>query len=198
MATRRPTAATGAPTTAIRAEYVSARLLRLFVGDPGMDANIAIAQAKGLRRVAADLDRGWDGFLHGTRTPDVEEFAGEDFAGCMLAAPILRALAAELALKAIASKMTGTHERGHDLLKLFDGLDQSARDCIEQQDAAVHVRTHGSVRSVLAKHKDDFTGWRYLAESWQGKNRYGDDLDVALRALIAAFHELPASRSVPG
>ena len=129
-----------------------------------MDANIAIAQAMGLRRVAADLDRGWDDFLHGTRTPDKEEFAGEEFAGCMLAAPILRALAAELALKAIASKMTGTHERGHDLLKLFDGLDQSARDCIERQDAAVrHVRTHGSVRSVLANHKDDFTGWRYLA-----------------------------------
>ena len=164
-----------------------------------MDANIAIAQAKGLRRVAADLGRGWDDFLHGTRTPDKEEFAGEEFAGCMLAAPILRALAAELALKAIASKMTGTHERGHDLLKLFDGLDQSVRDCIEQQDAAVrHVRTHGSVRSVLANHNDDFTGWRYLGESWQGKNPYGDDLDAALRALIAAFHELPAARPVPG
>ena len=88
---------------------------------------------------------------------------------------------------------------GHDLLKLFDGLDESARDCIERQDAAVrHVRTHGSVRSVLANHKDDFTGWRYLGESWQGKNPYGDDLDVALRALIAAFHELPVARSAPG
>ena len=164
-----------------------------------MDANIAIAQAKGLRQVAADLDRGWDDFLHGTRAPDKEEFAGEEFAGCMLAAPILRALAAELALKAIASKMTGTHERGHDLLKLFDGLDQSARDCIEQQAAAVRVvRTHGSVQSVLANHKADFTGWRYLGESWQGKNPYGDDLDVALRALIAAFHELPVARSAPG
>ena len=164
-----------------------------------MDANIAIAQAKGLRRVAADLDRAWDDFLYGTRTPDKEEFAGEEFAGCMLAAPILRALAAELALKAIASKMTGTHERGHDLLKLFDGLDQSARDCIEQQAAAVrHVRTHGPIRSVLSNHKDDFTGWRYLGESWQGKNPYGDDLDVALRALIAAFHELPVARSAPG
>ena len=37
-----------------------------------MDANIAIAQAKGLRRVAADLDRAWDDFLNGTRTPDKE------------------------------------------------------------------------------------------------------------------------------
>ena len=164
-----------------------------------MDANIAIAQATGLRRVAADLDRAWHDFVNGTRTPDKEEFAGEEFAGCMLAAPILRALAAELALKAISSKMTGTHEREHDLLKLFDGLDQSARDCIEQQAAAVrHVGTHGPIRSVLSNHKDDFTGWRYLGESWKGKNPYGDDLDVALRALIAAFHELPVARSAPG
>ena len=164
-----------------------------------MDANIAIAQAMGLRRVAADLDCGWVDFLQGTRTPANEEFAGEEFAGCMLAAPILRALATELALKAIAIKTTGTYKRGHDLLGLFDELDQSARDSIEQQDAALrHVTTHGSVRSILASHKDDFAGWRYLGEHWQGKSRYGDDLDVALRALIAAFHELPAAISVPG
>ena len=159
------------------------------------DPNIAIAQAMGLRRVAADRDRGWDDFMQG-RTPDNEEFAGEEFAGCMLAAPILRALAAELALKAIASKMTGTHERGHDLLNLFDRLDQSVRDCIEQQDAAVrHVRTHGSIRSILANHKDDFTGWRYLGESWQGKNPYGDDLDAALIALRSGPRNLDSGLS---
>ena len=150
-----------------------------------MDANVAIAQAMGLRRVAAELDRTYDAFLKGThqQNTDKEEFAGEEFAGCMLAAPILRALAAELALKAIASKVTGTHERGHDLLKLFDGLDQSTRDCIEQQDA--------SVRSSFAEHRTDFIEWRYLGESWQGVNTYARDLDVALRALIAAFNELP-------
>ena len=163
-----------------------------------MDANIAIAQAKGLRRVAADLDHNWDDFLRGARTPGEEEFPGEEFTGWTLAVPILRALAAELALKAIASKMTETHERGHNLLKLFDGLDQSVRDCIERQDAAVrHVRTYGTVRSVLDNHKDDFTDWRYLGESWPGKKRYGKDLDTALIALITAFDELPATRPVP-
>ena len=63
--------------------------------------------------MAADLDHGWDDFLQGARTPDNEEFAGEELAeplrwrtstrripdneefageelaGCMLAAPIL-------------------------------------------------------------------------------------------------------------
>ena len=150
-----------------------------------MDANIAIAQAAGLRRVAADLDRNYDEFLKGARTQDNEEFPGEEFAGCMLATPVLRALGAELALKAIASKMTGSHARGHDLLKLFDGLGQDARDRIEQQDA--------SARGRLGSHKDDFIDYRYLGETWQkGMNPYRDNLefDATLRALITAFNEL--------
>ena len=51
----------------------------------------------------------------------------------MFAASILRAFAAEVALKAIAIKATGTCSRVHDLLQLFDELDQNARACIEQQ-----------------------------------------------------------------
>ena len=81
----------------------------------------------------------------------------------MLAGPILRALAAELALKAIASKTTGSYPRGLDLLKLFDGLERSARDSIDQQDAATqHVLTYGSVPSILAKHKNDFIDFRCI------------------------------------
>ena len=161
-----------------------------------MDANIAIAQATGLRRVAADLDHVWDDFLQGTRTPDKEEFTGEEFAGCMLAAPVLRGLAAELALKAIASKVTGKHSKEHDLAKLFDGLDQSAQTAIEQQHKDVVARAvHGSVQSILTRHKDDFRDSRYVGESWQpGTNptyAYGADLDIAIRALIAAFGKLP-------
>lgn len=49
----------------------------------------------------------------------------------MLAASVVRALAAELALKAIAIKTTGDRERGHDLLKLFDALDQKTQRAIE-------------------------------------------------------------------
>ena len=80
-----------------------------------MDANIAIAQARGLRRVAADLDRVRDDYLKGDRTPADDNdatFPAEEFLGSMLAAPVVRALAAELALKAIAIKTTGDRERG--------------------------------------------------------------------------------------
>ena len=68
-----------------------------------MRMEIAITQAAGLRRVAADLDRVWVGHLKGgDRTTPADEFLGS-----MLAAPVLRALAAELALKAVAIKTTG-------------------------------------------------------------------------------------------
>ena len=170
-----------------------------------MDTKITIAQAVGLRRVAADLDRTWGTYMEGKTQGDNELFPGEEFVGCMLAAPILRAFAAEMALKAIAIKTAGARMRRkrptrgrHNLLELFDALDQSTRDCIDQQARQYDAyRTHGSVRSVLASHKDDFNDFRFLGESWRGKNPYGDDLDVALCALIAAFHELPEARSAP-
>ena len=107
-----------------------------------------------------------------------------------------RALAAELALKAVAIKTTGAHKRGHDLLKLFDALDQKTQTAIEQQRKGVVERVvHGSVRSILAKHKGDFTASRYVGEmppSSKPTFAYGDDLDVALQDLIAVFEELPS------
>jgi hypothetical protein len=174
-----------------------------------MDANIAIAQARGLRRVAADLDRVWDDYLKGNRTPaddNDEIFPAEEFLGSMLAAPVVRALAAELALKAIAVKTTGAHEREHDLLKLFDALDQKTQTAIEQERKGVIERVaHGSVRSILAKHKDDFTASRYVGEMPSGLKptfAYGADLNVALQDLIAVFEELPSAarsaRPLPG
>lgn len=174
-----------------------------------MDANVAIAQARGLRRVAADLDRIRDDYLKGDRTPADDKdakFAAEEFLGSMLAAPVVRALAAELALKAIAIKTTGDHKRGHDLLKLFDALDQETRRAIQQKRKGVIERVvHGSVRSILAKHKEDFTASRYVGEMPPGSKptfAYGVDLDVALLDLIAVFDELPnvarGTRSAPG
>ena len=171
-----------------------------------MRMEIAIAQARGLRRVAADLDRVWDDYLKGNRTPTHEEFPAEEFLGSMLAAPVVRALAAELALKAVAIKTTGAHKRGHDLLQLFDALDQKTQTTIEQQRKGVVERVvHGSVRSILAQHKGDFTASRYVGEMPPGSKptfAYGADLDVALQDLIAVFEELPSgarcARSVPG
>ena len=116
----------------------------------------------------------------------------------MLAAPVVRALAAELALKAIAIKTTGTHKRGHDLLELYnDALDHKTKTAIEQQRKGVVERVvQGSVQSILDTHKDDFTASRYVGEIPPDSKptfAYGADLDVALHDLIAVFEELPAS-----
>lgn len=173
-----------------------------------MDANIAIAQARGLRRVAADLDRVRDDYLKGDRTSDDDDdakFPAEEFLGSMLAAPVVRALAAELALKAIAIKTTGDRERGHDLLELFNALDQKTQLAIERKRKGVVERVvHRSVQSILTKHRDDFTASRYVGEMPPGSKptfAYGVDLDVALQDLIAVFEELPTAarkaRSAP-
>ena len=61
-----------------------------------MDANIAIAQARGLRRVAADLDRVWDDYLQGNRTADDEKFPAEDGADLDVALQDLIAVFEEL------------------------------------------------------------------------------------------------------
>ena len=160
-----------------------------------MKAHIAAVQAAGLRRVAADLDRVWTDCLQGDQRH--EDVPAEKFLGSMLGAPVLRALAAELALKAIAIKTTGRHKRGHNLLKLFDALDQNTQTAIEQQRKGVVKRVvHGSVRSILEKHKDDFTASRYVGEMAPGSKptfAYGVDLDVALRDLIAVLEALPNS-----
>ena len=61
------------------------------------------------------------------------------------------------------------------------------------------------MRSILAKHKKDFTASRYVGEMPPGSKpsfAYGVDLDVALLDLIAVFDELPTvahgTRPAPG
>lgn len=83
-----------------------------------MRHEIAIAQATGMRRAADDLARAWSidiglqapGLFTSDEDAAKEKFPGEKFLGNMLAAPVLHALAAELALKAIAIKTSGTHK----------------------------------------------------------------------------------------
>ncbi len=96
--------------------------------------------------------------------------------------------------------------KGGDEQQLFDVLDQKTQTAIEQQREGVIERVvHGSVRSILNKHKDDFTASRYVGEMPPGSKptfAYGVDLDMALQDLIAVFEQLPSAarsaKSVPG
>ena len=63
--------------------------------------------------------------LHASLNHLVQQRALDEvrIAGYSLALPILRAFAAEIMLKAIAFKRTRRYARNHDLLKLYDALD---------------------------------------------------------------------------
>ena len=78
-----------------------------------------ILHAKSLQRVAGRL------------APDPAYDQSDDllFTGRVIAAPILLSLATGLALKALQCLERGdAPDRCHDLLKLFEGLTQEARD----------------------------------------------------------------------
>lgn len=94
--------------------------------------HVVVAQAIGMLRVSSDMDKDFDDFTSGSRTPGEERFPGEEFCGVMLSAPVIRALATELVLKAIRIKICGKYFQGHDLAMLFGNLDQSTRDLIEK------------------------------------------------------------------
>ncbi len=151
-----------------------------------MNADVTIAQAIGLRRVAADLTCDFRDFLspHGS-------FDGSQVAGYAIAAPILRALAAELALKAISVKSTGTRLGCHNLVRLFDALDEDMRSRIDQRGEPMLLSTNWpSVRSILADHQNDFTDWRYLGEKPRDLKPSGEDLHAALDILIATYEDI--------
>lgn len=107
--------------------------------------------------------------------------------------PILRALAAELSLKAISFKRSGAFGRSHDLRALYVALDNDIRNRIERKAAAKRI---DSIQSILKKHKDDFVGWRY---AWEDKalNTNPNDLDEAVEILMAVYEELePRTKAI--
>ena len=100
--------------------------------------------------------------------------------------PILRALAAELSLKAISIKRSGAFKTGHNLRALYDALDDDTRNRIEQKAAA---RWMDPVQGTLTKHRDDFVNWRYAGQD-KPLNTNPSDLDEAVGVLMAVYDEV--------
>ena len=153
---------------------------------------IMIQQVRGAKRIGDDLmavfRRGigeqLSDLVAGREIPPhhTDEFL-ERFVAAVLIMPVLRALATELALKAIASKRRGKHPHGHDLRKLYDDLDADIRQRAEQEAASQYLPP---VRDTLANHKNDFVEWRYLAEA-ATLNTNPNDLDKALAILLSIY-----------
>ncbi len=102
--------------------------------------------------------------------------------GYFFSVTVLRALAAECMLKAIAVVRSGSFERGHNLSQLYEVLDGQAKGYIERL-----ADSHGvaSPKRVLKRHRNDFVEWRYPA----GKSQSTDllDLDKVLDVLDTAY-----------
>ena len=87
---------------------------------------------------------------------------------CFISIVVLRALATELALKALYVKeMDRNAQEIHQLDRLFDDLGEITKRSVEcrfQHTQASREIGNGkkAIRQVLTEHRDDFVSWRYL------------------------------------
>ena len=107
--------------------------------------------------------------------------------GYLFSTVILRALAAECALKALSAKSTGKYRRdkhGHDLSTLYDDLTKDVKELVDSI-----AETHGVARpeTILEKHRGDFVDWRYPSEDSRTQSANFIDLRRALEVLMTTL-----------
>ena len=138
------------------------------------------ATAIGFRVTANDLHQIMSGLASGG---SVRSGAEAKLFGYLLSVAVLRALAAECMLKAIAVTRTGSFDRKHDLSHLYEALDAAARGYIEGLADSLGV---ASPKRVLHRHRNDFVEWRYPAGR-AGRSTDLLDLDKVLEVLDMAY-----------
>ena len=109
--------------------------------------------------------------------------------GYSVSAVLLRAFATELMLKTLSYIRTKDYRsdgKGHDLLILFNDLDDETKKQISGLE-----KTHGiaPMAQILEKHRNDFVDWRYL-EDVDGMRTTFPDLEKALGILMMVFESL--------
>ena len=108
----------------------------------------------------------------------------------LISVPVLRGLATECALKALSERSTGRYERIHDLVELYEDLNEGVRRIAES------IAEHGGIvppLTILEKHRRDFVDWRYPGSL----STNAADLPKALEVLLTTwrhndFHQLCA------
>jgi len=116
------------------------------------------------------------------------------FEGQFIARPVLLTFAMELALKAWWAKenMGSEVPKTHDLLKLFDGLNEDTRTRLEIAHPEIPHPYRGfspirvSLRSMLDSSSDAFVEWRYLHELSSARFPIGE-FNEALSSVIGEF-----------
>ena len=140
------------------------------------------ARGVGFRTTANDLQALMNGLARG---PVIAEQAKGKLFGYFLSVTVLRGLAAECMLKAIAFARASSFEYDHNLSALYEALDGKTRGFIERT-----ADSHGvaSPKRVLKRHRDDFVDWRYPAEGEQKTDLL--DLDRTLEVLVAVYRQI--------
>lgn len=145
-------------------------------------------RARALRRVAEHLDD--DGNVPEPWDRRLQE-------GKFVAAPVLLALATEIALKAWqCHERNGPPDQTHDLLKLFLGLGEDAQRRLSEKMPELPSPLPGfppaypGMQNALSDCRNVFVEWRYSHERRHLRAETGV-LKTALSAIIEAYDELP-------
>lgn len=145
-----------------------------------------MGRAISLRVVADDLYQNFSHLVQMAREgklPTNDKTQQSRMAGYAFSMVILRALATELTLKAISFKKTGQYRPAHDLLILFNDLDDATKKIIAEVADSQGV---APLDQILSKHRGDFVNWRYPVEG--GKIRVEFlDIDKALEVLMTVY-----------
>ncbi len=152
-----------------------------------------IEDAKALQRVVEEL-RG-----KGSKSVEADPLL---FQGKFLAAPILLSLALEIALKAWQRReRQGAPARSHDLLQLFEGLEEATQIRLQAQmppllDPWLGWPIREGLRELLGSHRDAFIKWRYPYEGDEEGSIFKTfetaAVHQALTVLIDAYYEREA------
>ena len=160
------------------------------VGRAIFDPDHMILNARSLRRVAMGLDG---------NASEAQETDEVRFRGIYLAAPILWALATEIALKAWQCReWKGKPCKSHDLLRLYEALEPTTQTLLADWMSGEELQLPGPIlkesepgdsalRKSLRYHRDTFERWRYYYEN--PRKDFYTFLDPALKQIIDAYVE---------
>ena len=145
-----------------------------------MDMNDGLVrfQALALQAVANDLHTSLNS-LSNPKLLKVRMKSRNVFFGYPISMVVLRALAVELTLKALAFRRTGKFKKIHNLLELYDDLGTDTQAIISNIE---NIHGIAPVRRILEKHITILLTGRYLTDMQDGGNMHADFPDIG-RAL---------------
>ena len=103
----------------------------------------------------------------------------------LMSVPVLRALATECALKALSAKSTGKYNLTHDLVELYNNLNNDVKRVVTS------IANNQGVLpplTILENHRTDFVDWRYPSKTGTVRSTSMPDLQNALAVLMTTLN----------